>query len=353
MTGTMTTSTSDIDPRFVPRKSLATRLLSSRATWIFLLDLALIALFTALSPNHVFFSWLNFKALMLSGTEALLLALGLALMLGAGKFDLSLGANLVLSSVLGALTMVALTNAGLAGDAGGTFLVILGGLVVCILGGILMGAVNGALVAYFGINSLIATLGTLGLATGLSLILTKNGLDITGFPTALQAQFGLKTWGFLPLPAIVALLMALLLWAVINYTRFGRHTLAIGSSTLAAERVGLQVKRHVLVLFLISGALAGLAGFVDLAQYQTTVLSGHANDALQAVAAVVIGGTLLEGGRISVIGTIWGVALAVILQNGLVIIGVSSAYQLMAVGGVLILAVGLDRLSAQRRASRS
>jgi ribose transport system permease protein len=329
------------------QRTLLQRLFSARATWIFLLDLALIAVFTTLSRGGVFLSFLNMKSLLLSGTEMLLLALGLAMLLGAGKFDLSLGANLVLSSVVGAMAMVALTSAG-----AGSGTVILAGLLACVIAGAAMGAINGVLVARFKINSLIATLGMLGVAGGLSLVLSGNGQDITGFPVALQSQFGLKTFGFMPAPALVALVVALVLWVVIEQTAYGRHTVAMGSSLLAASRVGLRVERHLFGLFILSGVLAGLAGFVDIARYQTTVISGHPNDALQAVAAVVIGGTLMEGGRISIIGTIWGVALAVILQNGLVIIGVSSAYQLMAVGMVLIAAVGLDRISANRREAK-
>lgn len=336
----------ETDPRARTRTPLQ-RLMASRATWIFLLDIALIVFFTLQSRNGVFLSVMNMKALMLSGTQMLLLALGLAMLLGAGKFDLSLGANLVLSSVFGALAMVAVKGAGM-----GTGAVILCGLVACLAGGALMGAVNGLLVARFQINSLIATLGTLGVGSGVALVLSGNGQDITGFPVALQSGFGLRTFGPVPAPALVALVVAAILAAVIHETAYGRHTLAIGSSSLAAERTGLRVKRHVFSLFILAGVLAGLAGFVDLARYQTTVISGHANDALQAVAAVVIGGTLMEGGRISIVGTLWGVALAVILQNGLVIIGVSSAYQLMAVGAILVIAVGLDRVALNRRDAR-
>lgn len=336
----------ELDTR-VRTKSPLQKFFSSRATWIFLLDLVLVAFFTAQSRNGVFLSYMNFRSLMVSGTEMLLLSLGLAMLLGAGKFDLSLGANLVLSSVFGAMTMVALKNAEF-----GIGVTIFAGLVACLLGGAVMGALNGILVARFQINSLIATLGTLGIGSGVALVMTGNGQDIVGFPVELQRYFGLYTIGGFPAPALLALLVAAVLAVIISETAYGRHTLAIGSSSLAAERVGLKVNRHLFGLFILAGMLAGLAGFVDLARYQTTVITGHANDALQAVAAVVIGGTLMEGGRISIMGTIWGVALAVILQNGLVIIGVSSAYQLMAVGAILVIAVGLDRVSFNRREAK-
>jgi ribose transport system permease protein len=336
-------ATASIDPRKRERSTLQ-RLLSSRATWILLLDVALIAIFTAYSRNGVFFSYANVKSLLLSSSEGLLLGVGLSMLLGAGKFDLSLGANLVLSSVCGALVMVALMTSGASVP-----IVIFAGLIACIIAGSVVGALNGVLVAQFGINSLIATLGMLGVCSGVSLVLTHNGQDIVGFPIELQSHFGLNTIAFIPIPALLALLITLIIAAILHYTPYGVRTLALGSSALAAERVGLRVKRHALSLFILSGALAGIAAFIDLSFYRTTVLNGHPNDALQAVAAAVIGGTALEGGRISLIGTVWGVALAAILLNGLIIIGISSAYQLMAVGLVLILAVGLDRLSARSR----
>src|SRR3954454_9228652 len=102
----------------------------------------------------------------------------------------------------------------------------------------------------------------------------------------------------------------------------------------------------------MSGAMDGLAGFIDLARFGSTALGGHNNDALAAVTAVVIGGTLLTGGYISIIGTVWGAALAVILQTGLVIAGVPSFWQLIVVGVVLLLAVVIDRTTSKRRAAR-
>ncbi|MDX6234327.1 MAG: ribose transport system permease protein [Nocardioidaceae bacterium] len=340
------------DPRALAVPPILIRWSSTRAAWIFGLDVVLVVLFTVLSTNGVFASMANAQSLLLSGTQALLLGLGLALLLGAGVFDLSLGANLVLSSVAGAMVMRVVAGAP---DAAGRFPNLGAGIVLgvlaCLLTGTVFGLVNGVLIAYFGINSLIATLGTLGVGSGLALVLT-GGSDIAGLPSALQSNFGLRTIAAIPAPALVAVVLAVILGVVVRFTRFGLRTQAIGSSRTAAERVGLRVPLRLLVLVTLVGSLAGLAGLVDLARFGSTAIAGHANDALGAVTAAVIGGTQLEGGRISVLGTVWGAALAVILQGGLVIIGVSSAYQLIAVGAVLILAVGLDRLSAVRRATR-
>jgi len=345
-----TTINPEIDTRAVPSRSFLLRWMSTRAAFILVVDLVLIVFFTLLSKNHVFFSVANFKSMLLNGTEIMLLALGLSMLLGAGEFDLSLGSNLVLSSVIGANLMVAVGGGQTVGNQlPHVILTIFLGLLICLLAGMLFGLVNGLLIAYGRINSLITTLGTMGIGLGLALLFSKNGQDITGFPIQLQSEFGLKTIGSFPVPALLALAIAVVLWAIVAHTKFGRHTLAIGSSRVAAERAGLRIKPHLLKLTIIAGGLAGLAAFVDLAHFQTTVISGHPNDALIAVTAVVLGGTLLEGGRISIFGTIFGVALTMILRNGLVIAGIYSSYQLVVVGVVLIIAVGLDRISVYRR----
>lgn len=324
----------------------------TRAAWILLLDIGLFALFTALSRNNVFFSAANAESLLLSVSQILLLALGLAMMLGAGIFDLSLGANLVLSSVVGGLVIKNFQT--VPGDAS-TYhdipIAAIAGFAACVGTGILFGVVNGLLIAIGKINSLIATLGTLGIGTGIAL-LVSGGSDVSGMPTELQLAIGLNTIGIVPLPAIAAFAVAVLLWVVVRFTRYGMRTQAIGSSWISAERSGIRVRAHLLSLAVLGGGLAGMAGFIDLARFGSTALQGHANDALGAVTAAVIGGTLLEGGRISIWGAVWGAALAIILRAGLVILGVSAFWQLIVVGAVLLLAVLLDRVAAVRR-SRS
>ncbi|GAA4156060.1 ABC transporter permease [Leifsonia shinshuensis] len=343
-----TTATPAIDTRATKPKPWWQKTLSSRATSILLLDIVLFIFFSIVT-HGLFASLGSIQALLLTGTEALLLALGLTMLLGAGIFDLSLGANLVLSSVVGATIMKAVVAPDAAGNVTGNLgLGIFAGLVAAVLTGAIFGLVNGILVAYGRINALIATLGTLGVGTGLALVIS-GGADLGGLPAQLQSGFGLAAVGPIPLPTIVAIVAAVILFLVVRFTRFGMRTLAIGSSRPSAERVGIRVPAHLLKLTIMAGALAGIAGFINIAHFAGTSINGHANDALNAVTAAVIGGTLLEGGRISILGTVWGAALAVILQGGLVMIGVSSYYQLMAVGIVLIIAVGLDRISYVRR----
>jgi ribose transport system permease protein len=341
LTESAAASTDADDTRAVKRAPALVRWLGGSGSWVLLLDILLVVVFTILSPDHVFWSVQNLENLLLSGTVTLLLSLGIAMLLGAGAIDLSVGANLVLSSVVGASVIKATIGAGFP-------VAFIAGLAACLATGVVFGLVNSLVIAYFDVNSLIATLGTTGLGLATALLLT-GGSDIGDMPAQLQADFGLNTLGVIPIPAIVAIVIALLLWGVLRNTRFGTRTLAIGSLRLAAERSGLKVRRHLTALIILTGILAGLAGFIDLSHYGATTISGHPNDSLAAITAVVIGGTRLEGGKISIGGTVWGTALSVILQGGLVIIGVPSFWQLAAVGLVLIVAVCLDRIQARRR----
>jgi ribose transport system permease protein len=175
-------------------------------------------------------------------------------------------------------------------------------------------------------------------------LLLTNGGDITGLPPEIQTEFGLRDVGWIPLPALVACAVGVFLWIVLRFTRFGLRTLAIGSSRTAALRSGLKVKRHLLSLTMLAGALAGLAGFVDISRYTSTTVSGHTQDGLAAITAAVIGGTALAGGRVNIVGAVWGAILAVLLATGLIILGVAPYYQLILIGVVLIVAVAIDRI---------
>ena len=346
-----------VDDRALAAPPLWRRVLGANGMWVLGLDLLLILFFTLKAPGHVFWSTRNLQNLMLNGTEGLLLALAMTCLLGAGLIDLSVGQNLVLSSVVGAHVMIAVSGGaavGLGGVGGATHfrnvpLAIVLGLLACLACGAIYGAVNGVIISYLRVNSLIATLGTLSIGMGLVLIIT-SGTDVAGFPAQLQTDFGeASLFGKIPYPTAVGIVVAAGIWAIFRYLRFGMHTLAIGSERISAERGGIKVRQHVVKLTIFAGTLCGLAGFIDLAHFSSTAVNGHVNDPLAAITAAVIGGTALTGGRVSVIGTVWGAALAVILLGGLVVIGVNSFYQLVAIGTVLIAAVAIDQFRNRRR----
>ncbi len=277
-----------------------------------------------------------------------MLALGEVYLLGAGEFDISLGANLVLSSVVSAKVMLALVGTlSPAGTYSGAGFAIAAGVVAAIGAGALIGLINGVVVTRLRVNSLLTTLAMFGAATGVADLLAHGG-DIAGIPNQLQADFGSSQHAGIPLPSLAVAAVVLVGWLVLAKTRFGLHTVALGSSRETARRAGLNINRHVVLLFVGAGALAGMAGLIDLSRFATTNLAGHQNDALEAIAGVVIGGTALFGGRASVAGAVVGTLFSVILEIGLVILNVSAYYQPIATGVILVLAVSLD----QRRRAR-
>ena len=216
------------------------------------------------------------------------------------------------------------------------------------LAGTLFGLVNGLLVTRLRINSFIVTLGTLGIGTGLAYVVS-NGVNVANVPRVLQTSFGIqKLFGIVPYPMIVVLIISAALWYTLRATRFGLYTLAIGSSREAAERAGIRSPRHILVLFILMGPLAGVAAMLDLTRFATTNIGGHQTTALAAIAAVVIGGTSLFGGRATIAGSMVASLIPVILGTGLVILGVPSFYQLIVVGAILIAAVFIDQRRRER-----
>jgi ribose transport system permease protein len=322
------------EPAPPARPSFVARLFSSTAVWILVIDVLLVIIFGFISINHTFWSIASLQVIGLDSATALILAVGIALLLGAGEIDLSVGAGLLLSSVYGGKVIIDLASSG-------TLLAALVGLVVCVSVGAGIGLVNAVIVTRLHVSSLIATLATLGIATGIANIAT-GGTDLTGLPVALQDSFGVRDVAKIPLPALVALVVWALAWFLFRTTKYGLRILALGSSRSAAERSGIRVKVQLATAFVIVGALAGLAGYIDLTRFATTNLAGHQTDALAAITAAVIGGTSLFGGRVSVGGVLTGTLLAVILQDGLVVVGLLPFYQLIAVGVVLVAAVFLD-----------
>ena len=322
--------------------------------WVTLVNLLVIALFGTISTNHVFISAQNTRGVLLSASLIITLSVGQAMLLAAGQLDISVGANVVLSSVVGAQIMVAssgtyeqVTNGEFPRLAPGVTLGILASLGT----GLIFGLINGLLVGWLGVNALVTTLGTLGIGTGLAYILT-DGLNVAYIPPVIQTGFGSKVFfGLMPAPTVVVAVICVIMWIAMTKCRFGMRTLAIGSSREAAERCGLPVRTQTVKLFAVMGLLAGFCGILDIARFSTTNVSGHTTDALAAIAGAVIGGTSLFGGEISIVGAVMGALLTVLLQVGLVIINVQSFYQMIAVGVVLIAAVAVDERRRGRRST--
>jgi ribose transport system permease protein len=312
-----------------------TRLLTGSSTFIGLILVGLIVVFSILSYTN-FVSASNARNVATDAAVLLVVAVGMTFVIVTAGIDLSVGSVLVFAGVVAARAMNAV-----GGNSWGTILV---GLVVALGCGLGWGAINGFLISKAKVPALIVTLGTFGMALGFALLIT-GGVDERSVPFKLVDTIGTGRVGNqVPYLVIIAFAVAAVFAVLLHATRFGRYTFAIGSNEEAARRAGIRVDRHLIKVYALMGMLSGLAGFLSLARFSTTTIGGHSTDNLQAIAAVVIGGTSLFGGVGTLLGTIFGVFIPAVLQNGFVIVGVQPFWQQVAVGAVLILAVYLDQL---------
>lgn len=187
----------------------------------------------------------------------------------------------------------------------------------------------------------------MGAAQGLSWIIA--GEDLKDVPMELGDTVGVGDFLGVPMLVLIAALVTVVGGIWLRSTRFGRHTLAIGSNVTASREMGIPIARHLISVYALAGCLAGLAGILSLARYGSTTIAGHATDNLSVIAAVVIGGTSLFGGRASVFLTAVGVLIPASLENGLIMVGLNTFWRDVMVGVVLIVAVYLDQMGRSQR----
>jgi ribose transport system permease protein len=320
------------------------RRLTETTTWTFLILLAIVAAFAILRFQQ-FATVFNFRNIAADASGLLIIAVGMTFVIITSGIDLSVGSVLVFSGVIAAKVMLALGGEGWGAIGPG--------LVAGVAAGLAWGVVNGVLVTKARVPPLIVTLGTLGMAYGAALLIT-GGIDVRGVPLELTTTIGIGQLRGVPYVVIIAAVVTAVGAVTLSMTRFGRYTYAIGSNAEAARRAGINVDRHLIKVYGLSGFLAGVAGMVSLARFATTTIGGHSTDNLAAIAAVVLGGTSLFGGIGTVLGTVVGVFIPAVLQNGFVILGVQPFWQQVAVGAILIVAVYIDQLKrrAQERGGR-
>ncbi|WP_049793364.1 ABC transporter permease [Conexibacter woesei] len=292
------------------------------------------------STSDVFFTSINLQNILDQGAILAMVAFGVTLVVLSGEFDLSVGATVALSGVIGAKL------------AGSTDSVLIGFL-ACVGVGAIVGLINGVLVAYVQIPSFIVTLGALTIARGLALAATDGG-TVTGLPSGIDV-FGDEQLLGLSLLVWLTAAVFLAIWFIQRQTSLGVRIYATGGNRDAARLAGVPVARVRLAVFAISGITAGVAGMGLLSRVGSGQPSGAQLLELFAVAAIVVGGTSLYGGRGSVVRTLFGVLLIVVLQNGLDIKGVDADIQQVIVGAVLIASASVDfvRIQLRRRRART
>ncbi|QIG49993.1 ABC transporter permease [Nordella sp. HKS 07] len=294
-----------------------------------MLIIALIVVMAVLRPS-TFLSTGNAAVVLLDTAQTGILACGMMVLMISGMFDLSIGGILAFSGIIAGLTVKQLGWPPLPAFLAG-----------CIWGA-LLGTINGALVTRFKINALIATLATLSIYRGgLQLV---SGAGVTnignGYTVFGQTQL-LGIYSPFWFMAVIVVLFGFL----VGRTRYFRQAYYIGGNPRAAKLSGINVDRTVFSFFVIMGLLAGLAGALLASRLNTAVVLAGQGVELKVITAVVLGGASLAGGAGTILGAFLGVLLMALLQNAMIIAGISPFWQLIVVGIVLLISVGLDQFA--------
>lgn len=286
----------------------------------------LVIVFAFLSPT--FLTLGNIRAMLIASAILIILAVAQSFVITTGGIDLSISAVMTLGAV----------GFGLAWQAGLGIWV--SGIVALVMAGI-AGAVSGILISRGKVTDFIATLAMLSVATGLALILTAGKPISVVSPALLRLTTG-SVW-ILGYPFLIAVVVAIIAWIVMFRTRFGLHVQAVGGSEESAIANGVRAPRVRLAVYTIAGVLAGLAAILLVARVGAAEPTINTQHLLNSIAAVVLGGVALTGGRAKIVGPVLGALLLTALTNGLTLLGVSQFYQPLAVGLVVVLAALITR----------
>lgn len=290
--------------------------------------LVLVIVVTSLNPNFVKLA--NILNLLRQVSVNALIAFGMTFVIITGGIDLSVGSILALASALAAGMM-----------AMGLPAVLVIGLAILI--GALLGAINGLIITKGHVVPFIATLSTMAIYRGLTLVYT-NGNPITGFDGGMAFQFlGRGYLLGIPMPVVMTAIVFILLYLLLHKMTFGRKAFAIGGNEKAAFISGIHITKVKLAIYAISGAASAIAGLILTSRLNSAQPTAGVAFELDAIAAVVIGGTSMSGGKGRLFGTLVGALIIGTLNNGLNLLGVSSFYQQIVQGIVILIAVLLDR----------
>ena len=308
-------------------------------TFVDIRELTLIVLIAAIiivmaNINPYFFSFSNFRAVAVGMTPTAIIVIGMAILLASGGFDLSVGSVMALSSTVVAMLLLA----GMP-----IFTAVLCSLV---MGGVI-GISNGVLVTSFGINPLIATLGTMSIARGFALVLTE-GFSVSSLPPSF-AWIGKASFGGFPFIVVVTLALVILFDLAVRHTRFFRQVYFIGANEKAAMLSGIHVDRVRILLYALTGILAAFAGILLASRLMSGTPTAGNGIELQVLAAAVIGGASLRGGEGTILGAFLGVVFVALINNTMTMLAVSIYWQMIVTGSVLIIAVALDMLIRSKR----
>ena len=278
----------------------------------------------------------NLMQIVTQSSTTMLIACGEFFTILIAGIDLSVGSMVALAGMITAKLMVAGINP--------IFAVLLGGIGV----GALLGAINGSLINLTGLHPFIITLGTQSIFRGLTLIIS-DAKPVFGFPQSFKSAFGGLLGGWLPMPVVIALLVAFILWFITAKTSVGRNFYALGGNKEAAWFSGINVKLHTLLVFIISGICAGIAGSVMIARIGSAEPMAGSGHETYAIAAAIIGGTSFFGGKGKIPHILVGALIIGLINNALNMLSVETYYQQVVTGVLIIGAVTLDMFISRKK----
>lgn len=314
-----------------------------------------------LTGGDRFFSWQNImnslaQAIVIVG----LLAVGQTVVIIAGALDIAVGSTASIGSVVAASVLVGVGTVGALGifPTGNVFFAVLAG----ILAGAVAGAINGLIVTVLRVNPIIATLGTLAAFGGIAFLLAPDGKPIgvvtqPAFTWLAQGRFlttlpipplGGSNWTGVPVLTVILLIVAAIVHSIMSYTTFGRAIYAIGGNATAARLAGINVRRVIILMYMLSGSIAGLAGVLLTARTTSGNPVNGTGIELQAITAAFLGGAATTGGKGTIMGTVLAVILVGILNNGMNLLGFNTFIQRVALGLLLISAVAISQWRSSR-----
>ena len=311
---------------------LLKKLLHRREAGIFSALIGLVILITCFQPNFIHRGNLFLLTRQIALTA--IIALGVLFVILTGGIDLSVGSTVGLSGFLCGLAMAAGFHPLLA-------------ILVGLLTGAIVGAVNGAMVAFVGVTPFIVTLGMLGVARGAVFVL-KHGDSVREIPKGFIACGNGSVFG-VSVPVLILLIVAGACYLVLGRTIFGRQVFAIGGNERAAALSGINTAGVKFFTYVLSGVLSAVTGILFVARFQSAQADAGKGMELDAIAAAVIGGTSLMGGQGSVAGVLLGAMIMGVIRNGLVLMQVSSYWQELLIGAIIVLAATLDVLRSRKR----
>ena len=294
----------------------------------------LLAILAVARPGH-FFSVSTVTQILAQSSVNILIALGEFFAILIAGIDLSVGSVVALTGMVTAQLMVAGVHPLLS-------------LVLGVLLGGVLGLINGVLVNRTGLHPFIITLGTQAILRGVTLIIS-NSSAVFGFPASFTRTMSINVFGLVPLVAIIALLTAVVLSFLTRQTKLGRNIYALGGNCEAAWYAGINVKLHTLIVFMISGLCAGLAGVVLLGRVGSAEPAAATGFETYAIAAAIIGGTSFFGGKGKIFGVVIGGFIVGVINFGMNLLSLPSTLQQVVMGALIIGSVALDRFVANKK----